>query len=449
MSQNDERTLSPEPATSRLDLQNTEIGSVFVSNYPPFSAWTPDASPALDRALDDKGATDTPLGLYVHIPFCRKRCKFCYFRVYTDKNASSIAGYIQALHRELRLYADRAAFEGRRLQFVYFGGGTPSYLSAEQISELFEGVDASFPLAAAEEVAFECEPGTLKRDKVGMLAEQGVTRLSVGIESFDDRVLELNGRAHVSKEIHRSMPWVMEAGFASVNIDLIAGMVGATFESWRHSVKETIAYAPDSVTIYQMELPFNTEFSKQSTSGELAEPLADWATKRRWHAYAVDELRAAGYSTSSAYTMVKSKKTRFVYRDALWHGADMIALGVSSFGHVSGVHYQNEAGWDRYMGRVARGELPVARAFETDEEDRLRRELLLQLKLGRTERDYFERKFGAGAIERLREPLERLQSEKLLRLEDDSIELTPDGLLRVDSFLPELYAPEYQGARYT
>ncbi len=108
----------PEPATTRLEVEETGVGSVFVSNYPPFSFWNGDCLPAVDRALDTAVEPATPFGLYLHIPFCRKRCKFCYFRVYTDKNSSEISRYIDALGREADLYAARDALAGRRLGFV-------------------------------------------------------------------------------------------------------------------------------------------------------------------------------------------------------------------------------------------------------------------------------------------------------------------------------------------
>src|SRR5262249_43669256 len=156
----------------------------------------------------------------------------------------------------------------------------------------------------------------------------GVTRLSLGIENFDDAVLEANGRAHLSAEIFRAYEWARDVGFDQINIDLIAGMVGETWANWRDCVRKTIDLAPESVTVYQMELPYNTVFSQQlRVVGQDQPPemsIADWPTKRDWVAYAFDELARAGYEQSSAYTMVKDRaRTKFVYRDSLWHGADM------------------------------------------------------------------------------------------------------------------------------
>lgn len=440
----------PEPATSRLEMTDTEVGSVFVSNYPPFSQWTEEQLPDYRRVLDTPVAgTAPPLGLYIHIPFCRKRCKFCYFRVYTDKNADEVQRYCQAVGDEIVRYSERAAVGDRPVNFVYFGGGTPSYIAAKHLQELVERIQTVFPWERAEEVTFECEPGTLSQTKLEAIRGIGVTRLSLGVENFDDRILEANGRAHVSKEIFRVLPWIEELAFDQLNIDLIAGMVGESWDSWRDSVEKTVDLAPDSVTVYQMELPFNTRFSKQYMEGSLADGLADWELKRAWHAYAFERLEEAGYEVSSGYTMVRSdKKSRFVYRDSLWRGADMLGTGVSSFGHMQGVHVQNTANWLAYLEQVEGGAFPIERAFATSADDRLIRETILQLKTGRLDPAYFRDKFGVELRERFADPLSELESARMLTL-DNEIRLTRQGLLRVDSLLPAFYAREYRNARYT
>src|SRR5258705_5211630 len=172
---------------------HTDVGSYCVANNPQFSVWTPDAI-ARDAlpALESPPVAGVPLGLYLHIPFCRKRCHFCYFRVYTDKNADDVARYLDVLVREWALYARMPAIEGRLLDFVYFGGGTPSYLSTTQLQGLVNRLKAITPWDAAEEVTFECEPGTLTESKLTEIRDLGVTRLSLGVENFSDEVLELN-----------------------------------------------------------------------------------------------------------------------------------------------------------------------------------------------------------------------------------------------------------------
>ena len=443
--------IAPEPATTRLDSTETEIGSVFVSNYPPYSVWTEDAVGAAREALDTPydPAEDVDLGLYLHIPFCRKRCKFCYFRVYTDKNADDVSTYIDGIGREVEMYAELPRTAGRPLDFVYFGGGTPSYISTRHLRALVERVKAVMPWDSAREVAFEAEPGTLTEAKVHTIRDIGVTRLSLGVENMDDAILSENGRAHVTKEIYRTVPWIQAAGFAQVNMDLIAGMIGETWETWRVTVKKTLELDPDSITVYQLELPHNTVYSKGIRGGD-AMPVADWQTKRDWHAYAFEEIAAAGFHQSSAYTMIRDgNEAGFVYRDAVWTGQDMIGAGVASFSHVGGMHFQNAPRWAEYLDPISRGELPLFRAFAPTEEERLTRELILQLKTGRVATAAFQGKFGVDILVRFGDALKKLESEGMLTLAPDAISLTHDGLLRADSLLPEFYDPKYQGARYT
>src|SRR3989449_11530503 len=133
-------------ASTETTQEKTGLGNYFVANYPPFSCWTPAHVPSARAALEAPPKAGTPLGLYLHIPFCRKRCKFCYFRVYTDKNARDVDVYMDALLKELELYRHKPIVGGRALHFVYFGGGTPSYLSETQLRGLFERVQALFPL---------------------------------------------------------------------------------------------------------------------------------------------------------------------------------------------------------------------------------------------------------------------------------------------------------------
>jgi oxygen-independent coproporphyrinogen-3 oxidase len=434
-----------------MDDDRTGVGSYFIANYPPFSLWTADAVARDVRPALAAPPTDVPLGLYLHIPFCRKRCHFCYFRVYTDKNAREVQGYLDTLAREWELYQEQPAVAGRPLNFVYFGGGTPSFLSTPQLQSLVARLDAVSTWRDAEEITFECEPGTLSERKLAAIRELGVTRLSLGVENFDDRILEINGRAHRSGEIEKSWRFAQTLDFPQLNIDLIAGMLGESDENWRVCVQKTIDLAPDSVTIYQMELPFNTTISRTLRGGgePLPEDVANWSTKRRWVDEAFTALQAAGYTIASAYAAVKNAKTEFVYRDRLWQGADMVGLGVASFGHISGVHMQNLDHFGPYSEAVARGDLPLARGLRPTAEERFIREFVLQLKLGSVRPAYFAQKYGVDVLDRFREPLAALSAERLLSATGDLIALTREGLLRVDSLLPRFFLPAHANLRYT
>jgi len=441
---------SPPPP----EVEQTEVGSYFVANYPPFSVWNTESVTREARpALASPSVPEVPLGVYLHIPFCRKRCHFCYFRVYTDRNAREVESYLDRLAREWELYAPMSAVAGRRIDFVYFGGGTPSFLSTQQLTRLVQRLTAATPWTGAEEITFECEPGTLTEAKLAAIREMGVTRLSLGVENYDDRILELNGRAHRSPEIGRAYAFARSLGFPQINIDLIAGMLGETDDNWRACIDRTLALDPDSVTIYQMELPYNTTISSDILKGtrQFAEPVANWATKRRWVEEAFGALEAAGYHIGSAYTAVKNPQTtKFVYRDRLWEGADLIGLGVASFGHVNGVHMQNLDTWEKYSDAIDRDEIPLGRAYRPTTEERLIREFVLQLKRGSLRPDYFGAKYGVDVLERFAEGLGSLKSSGYLaRADRDGIALNRAGLLRVDVLLPRFFLPQHTGIRYT
>ena len=435
--------------TVDVSQSRTEVGNYFVSNYPPFSQWKPEFVPEVIDALAQPPRVNDPLGLYLHIPFCRKRCLFCYFKVYTDKNASEIEVYLDALIKENELYSRTAAFQGRQLRFAYFGGGTPSYISDKQLRYLVEGLNRHVSWANAEEVTFECEPGTLNKTKLQTLKEIGVTRLSLGIEHFDDEILAANGRAHLSPEVYRAYEWAREVDFPQINIDLIAGMMGETEEKWREAVRRALELQPDSLTIYQMELPYNTVISQDILKKGMQSPIADWTTKRRWLNYAFEEFLAHGYEIAgSDIVATKKKMCRFIYRDALWHGGDMIGLGVSSFSHFGGVNFQNAHNFEEYVRILNEDRLPIYRAVSLTPSQRLIREMVLQLKTGKLDLEYFQKKFGIDVWQEFRTVYEDLLGKSLLQRANGTIELTRPGLLEVDHFLPEFFEPELRNVRY-
>ncbi|HXR99685.1 MAG TPA: coproporphyrinogen-III oxidase family protein [Pyrinomonadaceae bacterium] len=435
--------------TADIAQTKTEVGNYFVSNYPPFSQWKPEFVSEALEALNQPPRVDDPLGLYIHIPFCRKRCHFCYFKVYTDKNASEIETYLDALIKENELYSRMPAFAGRQLRFAYFGGGTPSYISDKQLRYLVEGLNRHVSWDKAEEVTFECEPGTLQKTKLETLKAIGVTRLSLGIEHFDDEILAANGRAHLSPEIYRAYQWAREVDFPQVNIDLIAGMMGETEDKWREAVRRAIELQPDSVTIYQMELPYNTTISRDILNKGIESPIAGWTAKRHWLDYAFEQFVAHDYEIAGTDIVATKKKTcRFIYRDALWHGGDMIGIGVSSFSHFGGVNFQNAHNFEEYVRILNEDRLPLLRAVSLTPKQRLIREMVLQLKTGELDTGYFAKKFGVDVWSEFRPVYEGLEEKSLLQRQNNNVALTRQGLLQVDHFLVDFFEPELRTVRY-
>ena len=469
-------------ASLTRDLPGAEellTGNYFVAAYPPFSVWEPEQVPALYQALqaerrhapdalrstsvyareerrasECESVTTPPLGMYVHLPFCQKKCDYCYYLSYIAKSAKVVDQYLESLVREMALYASFASVQGRNVSFVYFGGGTPSILGSSQFEWLADGLTGSVewqnPGGRPTEVTFECAPRSVRADFLETLRDNGVTRVSMGVQSFDDELLQLNGRIHLRKDVLRAYALIEKAGFSSVNLDLMAGLMGESWESWCESLRRVIDLSPNSVTLYQTEVPHNTKLYRDIVTGQLQAELVPWSEKRKRIDYGFEQLEAAGYVVVSAYTAVKDPQRHpFVYQDCLWHGADMLGLGVASFGYFGGVHYQNAVALESYEQEVERGALPVQRAFSLSAQDRLVREFILQLKLGVVSLDEFRDKFGVELTVEFAGPLQALIAEGFLTCAGDEVRLTREGLLCVDALLPCFYDPQYRNIRYT
>ena len=200
-----------------------------------------------------------------------------------------------------------------------------------------------------------------------------------------------------------------------------------------------------------MELPFNTVYSKDILGEKIETPVADWPTKRAWLNYAYDEFLSAGYKISSAYTVVKdNNKVNFSYRDNLWQGSDLLATGIASFGHISGVHYQNKADMRQYKeDLMTHHRLPLGRAYTPTDHQLLIREMILQLKRGYLEVDYFRKKFDVDITQRWADEFKAHANNEMLTFDNSRIELTRKGFLHADALLPPFFEPENQGVRYT
>jgi len=199
-----------------------------------------------------------------------------------------------------------------------------------------------------------------------------------------------------------------------------------------------------------MEVPYNTGIYQQmKAQGKLVAPVADWETKRRWVDYAFREFEKVGYAVNSTSTVVRDPaKVKFLYREGLFSGADLLSVGVASFGHINGVHYQNQADFDPYLAKVHAGELPIFRAYPTKPDERYIREFMLMLKLGSNSRASFKAKFGTDPLEHFAAPLALLKDWGCLTVDGDRIVLTRDALLQVDRLLMEFFKPEHRSNRY-
>ena len=442
----DSRVASPP----ECELPEPSDGNLFVSAYPPFSSWKPGRLSCLEKVLltPPQNGHDVPLGLYVHIPFCLQRCEFCYYRSIANPTSETIDLYVEAVLEEFRLYGEAPALTGRRPTFAYFGGGTPALLSPCQIKRLFGGIQSVFPWTDIQEVTFECSPKTATRDRLETLREAGVTRISMGVQQMNDSVLQQSGRVHLVDDIRRAYEEIRRHDFEVVNLDLMAGLVGETQQSFFDSLRDVISMTPDSITFSQLEIPANTPLFRAVHDGKV-ESLASWDEKRSRLENAFDLLEGDGYSLRSAYAAVKdSSRHRFLYQDMQYHGCDVLGTGLASFSYLAGVHYQNVSVLRAYQEMLTAGRLPYHRGYVLSDEERMVREFVLQMKLGTVRTACFQTKFGVNVAERFAQALQRFSDAEWLSVSDDAITLTRQGLLRVDRLLPAFYLPEHRELTY-
>ena len=437
---------------SRTGVADPDAGSLAVATYPPPSVWTAgaiaaDALPVLDLPP----VAGAPLGVYVHLPFCRQHCHFCCVPVVTGRSATDVDAYLRLIAGEWAQYGSRRAIEGRSPAYVYIGGGTPSLLVPAQLEGLAARLRGTLSWDHVEDVTVECEPGTFTAETARRLRAIGVTRLCLGAASFSRPALSRSGRGHRPSDIARACRSARTAGLPHVEIELVAGLPGETDASWPLGVEQAVALDADSVTIYQLEQIPATPIGTGTAPGaaDLRAALPPGATRRRWTRDAFDALEAAGYVMIDAYTATRAPgRARPAHRDIAARGGDLVGLGVSSRGYVNGVLLQNVEDLDAYARAVSRGDLPLGRAHHASPDERLIREFALQLKQGSVRPAYFLEKFDVDLLKRFASPFAMLRADGYLDdATPDDVRLTRDGLLRVDALLPRFFLPEHAFAR--
>lgn len=426
-------------------------GNYFVAAYPPFSVWTqtqvPAALAAIRQSFDSIPAA--PLGLYIHIPFCSTRCDYCYYLSYGQSSAQQREDYVNCLLVEWRAYSRSPYFAGRSPQFIYFGGGTPSLLGSKLAQRLLQGIRTVSPWDQVEEVTFECAPLSVDAELAAVLRDAGVTRVSLGVQSWSDEVLFTSRRMHTVDDALAAHDILQRASFPVFNMDLIAGLPGDNEENFLATVEKTIALCPESITIYQLETPYYTALSRKMRAAESTIQLPNSAMKRRWLNMAFDLLEGAEYKIRSAYTAVRDlRRHAFLYQDLQYRGADILGLGASAFSYCNGFHFQNQTSLATYAEAVLRGEHPIERANRLNERQRYVREFVLQLKLGSVNLAALGEKYALEISAELEPALRECASRGWLKWNMKEVRLTRDGLLRADSMLSMFYLPEHRGIAY-
>jgi len=296
------------------------------------------------------------LGLYIHIPFCQKRCHFCAFSLQIHREDRAQA-YLAALERELALYALDRTICRRPVSTVYVGGGTPTVLSSEQLLFIFSLIKKVFSLQTGAEITVEATPDTLTSDSLHGFHELGVTRLSMGAQSFEETEWKRLGRSGCCNTTMASVALAHSSGFRNVNLDLMYGLPGQTLESWQTTLEKAVHLSPTHLSCYALTIEEGTRFSVDRRRGTLEDgnPLTDNAMED----LAISFLADAGYQR---YEISNYAQSGFHCRHNLryWQGLDYLGLGPSAQSYVGGVRFGNIGDVGRYGQCLENGAFPYA-----------------------------------------------------------------------------------------
>lgn len=371
----------------------------------------------------------TPRSAYIHVPFCKYRCGYCNFAIVADRD-DLVGAYLKAIATELSWLG-----EPREVETLYFGGGTPSHLEADSLATLCGTALRWHPLAAGYEWTVEANPESLTSDRVDVLAEHGVTRLSLGVQSLDDAKLRSLERNHSRDDVLRSMEYARRAEM-QVSIDLMFAAPGETLDLWRRDLAAAIELAPDHISTYGLTWEPGAAFTVRRNKG-LLRPL-DEELERTMYGEAIDRLNAAGFEHYEVSNFaIPGRRSR--HNEVYWAGSEYFAAGPGAARYVGGVRSTNHRSTTTYLKRVAAGESPVFEQEELTAEQRAHELLVLGLRrLEGIEREAFAAATGFTLDQLAGSAIAKFVELGLLSDDGSRVKLTREGLFVSDGLWPEL-----------
>ena len=364
-----------------------------------------------------------PTSAYVHIPFCTQICYYCDFSKVFIKN-QPVDEYLQALIREFESY------DIKKLRTLYIGGGTPTSITAEQLEYLLTNLTKHLDLSVLEEFTIEANPGDLTEDKIEVLKHSAVNRVSLGVQTFNDKHLKQIGRSHNEAQIYSTISNLKEAGFHNISIDLIYALPGQTMEDVKGNVAKAIALDIPHLSLYSLILEHHTVFMNKMRRGKLQLPKED--LEAEMFEYIISELEANGFEH---YEISNFTKPGFESRHNLmyWDNAEYFGVGAGASGYLKGVRYRNRGPIQHYLKAVAQGNARLSEEKLTKDE-MMEEELFLGLrKKTGVSIARFEEKFGLSFEERYGQIVRELCQQGLLVLDDKVVRMTKKGLFLGDT----------------
>ncbi len=364
-----------------------------------------------------------PSSAYVHIPFCTQICYYCDFSKVFIKN-QPVDAYLEHLIQETRSY------EIGKLRTLYIGGGTPTALSAQQLAYLLTELPKVMDLSEVEEFTIEANPGDLDPDKIAVLKDSQVNRVSLGVQTFDNKMLKRIGRSHQEQDIYDNIRHLKQAGFDNISIDLIYALPGQTMDQVKENVAKAIDLDIPHMSLYSLILENHTVFMNRMRRGKL--PLPKEELEAEMFEYIIEELEKAGFEH---YEISNFSKPGFESRHNLvyWDNAEYYGLGAGASGYVDGIRYKNHGPIRHYLEAVEAGKARITEEHLTLEE-KMEEELFLGLrKKSGVSKARFEEKFGVSFDQRYGQVVASLTEQGLLVPDDKQVRMTKRGLFLGDT----------------
>jgi len=373
------------------------------------------------------------LGLYIHLPFCISKCPYCDFNSYQLKEDNQISSYISALYQEINAYSQK--LKKSNVKTIYLGGGTPTILSGVQIYNIIEFCKDKFTIDKDVEITIEANPGTVDGEKIKLLIESGINRLSLGAQSFNNIFLKKLGRIHNVQDIIDSYSLAREVGFNNINIDIMFALPDQITEDLQATLKKAVSLKPDHLSLYNMTIKPGTEYYKEYKRGKLKLPDED--EEFDMYNWAIIFLEDSGFEHYEIANFARPHK-RSIHNLIYWHNKPYLGIGAGAYSFIRGYRYMNYENPARYIKEIMSGKLPV----NNGEKLSLRKRMIETIILGLRTKDgvsykKFKTRFGVNLNNIFSEQTKKLINLGLLQKDNYRIKLTNKGIFLANTVFRE------------
>lgn len=362
------------------------------------------------------------LGIYIHIPFCKQKCYYCDFVSYAN-NGIEIPKYIEALIKEI----DSFNFSNYEVTSIYIGGGTPSYLDSKYIKQILDKLQEKIEIKKAE-ITIEVNPGTVTKKKLQDYREAGMNRLSIGLQSTEDKLLKVIGRIHTYQEFLNTYQWAREIGFANINVDLMIGLPNQSISDLQKSLEEIIKLNPEHISVYSLIIEDGTPIAKLLEEGKLALPEEEQERKMYWYVKSFLELQGYNHYEISNFSK-KGKESK--HNRNCWNQEEYIGFGVAAHSYINRIRFCNLSNIKNYIQNIQESAPEKNRKIEEKQtlEDQKNEFMMLGFrKIEGVDIEKFKAKFVDNPIFLYRDKLNKLVAEGLIEIDLNYIKLTSKGL---------------------